>query len=296
VPIHIPRRITSTLAGRFGPIGVERHEVEAGGDPYDCYTIQLADWVAVAAVTEDGQLVLVRQHRHGLDAVTVEVAGGIIDPGEAPDVAALRELREETGYAAEALEPLGWVHPNPALQANRCFLYLAIGARRVGPPQGDEHESVEPVLMTPDDAAAAVRDGRITHALAVVTLERTLAALARGREAPAAQVGEGEGRKDEVTEARTLLRRVAVLLDSMEETQRGKVVDLARRLLPHVTAEDIRNPHDFPELDDPDWHFEDGQLAGIQAVRFALHGLSRDVLGDEEADQGSGSARPAGGD
>jgi hypothetical protein len=76
------------------------------------------------------------------------------------------------------------------------------------------------------------------------------------------------------------LRRAIEVVDSMEETQRGKVIDLARRLLPNLTAEDIRNPHDFPDLDDPDWHYEDGQLAGIQAVQFALRALSRDLLQD----------------
>lgn len=83
-----------------------------------------------------------------------------------------------------------------------------------------------------------------------------------------------------------VLRRVFALLDGMEEVQRVKVVELARRIVPHLTAEDIRNPHDFPDLDDPDWHFEDGQLAGIQAVRFALHGISRDLLRDGEAGEG----------
>ncbi|AKT43003.1 hypothetical protein [Chondromyces crocatus] len=85
---------------------------------------------------------------------------------------------------------------------------------------------------------------------------------------------------------RALFRRIEEVLDGLEDVQRRKVIDLARRLLPSVTSEDIRNPHDFPDLDDPDWHFEDGQLAGIQAVRFALRGLSRDVLGDDEAQQG----------
>src|SRR5262245_52738693 len=81
-------------------------------------------------------------------------------------------------------------------------------------------------------------------------------------------------------DARTLLRNVTELLDAMERTQCAKVIELARRLKPGLTAKDIRNPHDFPDLDDPDWHFEDGQLTGIQAVRFALHGLARDLLGD----------------
>jgi hypothetical protein len=79
-----------------------------------------------------------------------------------------------------------------------------------------------------------------------------------------------------------LFRRILALLDTMEQAQADKVVALARRLKPGLTAEDIRNPHDFPDLDDPDWHFEDGQLAGIQSVRFALHGLSRE-LEDGEA-------------
>ncbi|MFT3774751.1 MAG: hypothetical protein QM820_56090 [Minicystis sp.] len=88
-----------------------------------------------------------------------------------------------------------------------------------------------------------------------------------------------------------IFRRVFLLLEQMEETQKQKVIDLARRLKPGLTAEDIRNPHDFPDLDDPDWHFEDGQLTGIQAVRFAMTGLQRELSSDGEAgedDEGGG--------
>jgi hypothetical protein len=88
-------------------------------------------------------------------------------------------------------------------------------------------------------------------------------------------------------DAKELLRRVHALLDAMERAQTDKVVALARRLKPGLTAEDIRNPHDFPDLDDPDWHFEDGQLAGIQAVRFALHDIALDLAPSAEADQGA---------
>ena len=87
-----------------------------------------------------------------------------------------------------------------------------------------------------------------------------------------------------------ILRRVFQTLDEMETLQAQKVLDLARRLKPGLTAEDVRNPHDFPDLDDPDWHFEDGQLAGIQAARFALKRLARDLVPDaeeaEEAEEG----------
>ena len=79
------------------------------------------------------------------------------------------------------------------------------------------------------------------------------------------------------------LDEVLSLLASMEDLQSRKVIDLARRLRPGLTSEDIRNPHDFPELDDPDWHFEDGQLAGIQSVVTALRALRERVLAEAES-------------
>jgi hypothetical protein len=60
------------------------------------------------------------------------------------------------------------------------------------------------------------------------------------------------------------------LLSKMERLQSQKVLDLAKRLKPQITLDDLQSPHDFPELDDPDWHYEDGILTGIQSVVSAL--------------------------
>lgn len=103
------------------------------------------------------------------------------------------------------------------------------------------------------------------------------------------------GYRRPVTSPRDVLDRILALLETMEETQKAKVIELARRLKPGLTAEDIRNPHDFPDLDDPDWHFEDGQLTGIQSVTFAIRSLSRELLPDgeqagEEGGKGEGEA------
>jgi hypothetical protein len=70
-----------------------------------------------------------------------------------------------------------------------------------------------------------------------------------------------------------VLDEVESLVEKMEALQSEKVIELARRILPHLTPEDIRNPHDFPELDDIDWHFADGQLAGIQSVLVAIRAM-----------------------
>jgi hypothetical protein len=79
------------------------------------------------------------------------------------------------------------------------------------------------------------------------------------------------------------LEEVLALLRAMEDLQARKVIDLARRLRPGLTAEDIRNPHDFPELEDTDWHFEDGQLAGIQSVLTAVRAMGERGPGESGA-------------
>jgi hypothetical protein len=74
----------------------------------------------------------------------------------------------------------------------------------------------------------------------------------------------------------------------LEELQRRKVIDLARRLLPGLTLEDVRNPHDFPELTDPDWQYEDGILTGIQSVLAAI----RARIHEHENDGADGGPAP----
>ena len=73
----------------------------------------------------------------------------------------------------------------------------------------------------------------------------------------------------------TSWEEVANLVASIEEQQRAKVLALARRLRPGLTLEDIANPHDFPELGDGDWQYEDGMLAGIQSVLAAVRAEAR---------------------
>jgi len=129
------------------------------------------DWVNAVPITSDGQVVLVRQHRWGIDAPSLEIPGGIVDPGEDPIDAARRELLEETGYAGGHWEELGWVWPNPAIQDNRTWMYLARGVEPVAEPSPDSGEDITIELHSLDAVRELIADGTIAHSLAVVSLQ-----------------------------------------------------------------------------------------------------------------------------
>jgi len=141
------------------------------GAVHDFDVIDSRDWVNVVPITADQHLVLVRQYRHGIGAVTLETPGGIVDPEDpSPAVAGEREMREETGYSAAQLIPLGIVHPNPAIQNNRLHIFLAPDARRVALPAGDETEEIEVELVPLVEVDALIARGAITHSLALTAL------------------------------------------------------------------------------------------------------------------------------
>ncbi|HOF10463.1 MAG TPA: NUDIX hydrolase [Opitutaceae bacterium] len=133
-------------------------------------SIHASDWVNVVPLTTDGRLVLVRQFRYGINDFSLEVPGGVIEDGEDPVVAGLRELAEETGYAGGAARLLGSVHPNPAIQDNRCHAVLADGVMRAGALAWDEDEEMEVVTAPVDDVLAWARGGQITHSLSLTAL------------------------------------------------------------------------------------------------------------------------------
>ncbi|MSU65426.1 MAG: NUDIX hydrolase [Opitutus sp.] len=147
-----------------------RYRHPARGIEREFVVVHAPDWVNVVALTPEGRLVLVRQFRYGIDEFSLELPGGVIEPGEDPIVAGLRELREETGYAGSSARLLGSVHPNPAIQSNRCHFVMVEAAvqshAQDWDPDEEIHVSTEPV----DDVLALARAGAISHGLVLDAL------------------------------------------------------------------------------------------------------------------------------
>ncbi len=139
--------------------------------PHDFYVIEACSWVTVVAITTSGQLVMVRQYRHGSDTVELEVPGGMIDDGETdPVVAGVRELLEETGYRGTHAELIGRTFPNPAIMNNVCYTVVVTGCEQIAEQDLDAAEDIEIRLVAPADIPRLVAEGFIGHALAVVAL------------------------------------------------------------------------------------------------------------------------------
>jgi 8-oxo-dGTP pyrophosphatase MutT (NUDIX family) len=159
---------TQTLAEtRIFTLNAHTRVSEVTGASADFYVLDSVDWINVVALTEDRQIVLVEQYRQGTRHTTLELPGGMIDPGEEPEEAARRELLEETGFASDSWSLVGTVEPNPATQSNRCYTFLARAARRVAPPAPEGLEEIEVVLEPAARVPELLRAGRITHALVV---------------------------------------------------------------------------------------------------------------------------------
>ncbi len=161
------RRGETTTLAQFAVFGIQKLDlVRDDGSVRPIITFVGPDWCNVVPLTHDGRIVLVRQHRWGTDAPSLEIPGGLVDPGETPLEAARRELHEETGYDAESIVPLGRVHPNPALQGNVLHMFLAHGCAPHGRGQQlEELEDCEVVLLERGQLEDALERGEIGHAL-----------------------------------------------------------------------------------------------------------------------------------
>jgi len=139
---------------------------------HDFFILESSSWINVIPLTPQNEVVMVRQYRHGTREVTLEIPGGLVERQDTPEGAASRELQEETGYRASDMVLLGSVHPNPAIQNNQCYTFLARDVFPSGAQQQDEKEDIEVRLYPLSEVPRLIREGQITHALVLAAFYR----------------------------------------------------------------------------------------------------------------------------
>jgi len=134
------------------------------------------DWAIIVPVMGE-KFVMVWQWRHGARELSLEFPGGVFEPGENPQEAAVRELYEETGYKPDKITKIGEFSPNPAIMSNRLHFFLAEDLKGDGKQNLDEDEFVEVVLVDKEEVIKGMGQAPYIHALmgtALALYQKTL--------------------------------------------------------------------------------------------------------------------------
>ncbi|MDE5553918.1 MAG: NUDIX hydrolase [Muribaculaceae bacterium] len=139
------------------------------------YVLEYPSWVNVIAITDDGMFVMIEQYRHGIDEVIVELCAGVVEPGEDTELAARRELREETGYTGGRWRLLNKICQNPSTCNNYTYCYLAEGVTKTSDQSLDATEDIAVRLMTEEEIRQMLLNDEMKQAMMATPLWHYLA-------------------------------------------------------------------------------------------------------------------------
>ena len=172
--LHSPWQVLKTSevfsADPWLTLSVQQVRVPDGRVIDDYYQLSLPDFIVVFAETGKGEVIMIRQYKHGARRTSLTLPGGLVEKGEAPEAAAKRELLEETGYQADSWKSLGSYVVNGNLGCGQGHFFMAAGAKQVQEPASGDLETMEIELLTLERLAEALRSGEVmllNHAAAI---------------------------------------------------------------------------------------------------------------------------------
>ena len=131
------------------------------------------DWVNIIAEVKNDKgedcFIMVRQFRHGTGDISLEFPAGIVDPGEEPLHAAIRELKEETGYKAAKMTLIGTASPNCAFMNDTNYTYYAEGLEKVSGQSLDKNEAIDVCLVPVEEAEQGFGHGEMLNAICILS-------------------------------------------------------------------------------------------------------------------------------
>ena len=138
-------------------------------DPY--YVYEFPEWATAFALTEDNKVVMVRQYRHPVGEVIIELPGGCVDEADKDlETAIARELLEETGYSFSSYESLGKISPNPSTNTNWMHMFLAKGGKKISEQKLDHNEEIIVELYSVEEVKNLVKKNEIVQAMHVTCI------------------------------------------------------------------------------------------------------------------------------
>jgi 8-oxo-dGTP pyrophosphatase MutT (NUDIX family) len=142
------------------------------------YVYEYPDWINVVPLTDANEIILIRQYRHGIQDVILELPSGVVDPDESdPAFTARRELLEETGYESTTIIPLSKLYPNPDKQTNAVYAFLALHAECKHEQSLDDSEQIEVVKVPMSEIHSLLKHNKIPQAMHVAALFHALTYL-----------------------------------------------------------------------------------------------------------------------